>query len=161
MSPRIEVATWALTIVLLAVSARVAVLPIPVPENGTMPLPMRQPSARTGQSLRDAAQEVADADPFRLSRQASQVGFAARADVAPKPATVSPEVRRPTLVLRGIAGGPPWEALLDGLPSRDGTVLVRAGDKIGDVRIVGISKDTVIIRGMDTTWRLALGRTWR
>jgi hypothetical protein len=63
-------------------------------------------------------------------------------------------------VLRGIVGGPPWDAMIDGIPGRQGSVLVRRGDTLGGLTVSAINRDTVTIHGSDTTWRLFIKRSW-
>lgn len=97
-------------------------------------------------------------DPFRLERKPSGVAYSAAMEGAPPPA---PRAPRPALAVAGIVGGPPWEALLEGVPGREGTALVRRGDTVSGLRVRSISKDTVKITGMDTTWILTVRRTWQ
>jgi hypothetical protein len=40
-------------------------------------------------------------------------------------------------------------------------VLVRQGDAVGDLKIRVVGRDTVVIQGADTTWRLTLKRPWQ
>jgi hypothetical protein len=61
-------------------------------------------------------------------------------------------------VLRGLVGGPPWNAILDGVPGHDGGFVVRAGDSVAGLKIRSVRRDGATIRGMDTTWILRLGR---
>ncbi|MBX6330548.1 MAG: hypothetical protein IRY91_01740, partial [Gemmatimonadaceae bacterium] len=79
--------------------------------------------------------------------------------VAPPPPPPAPP--KPALALAGLVGGPPWAALLDGVPGRDGTVLVHVGDTLGPLRVRSVSAAGVTISGMDTTWHLTLKRPWR
>src|SRR5690606_29800215 len=55
-------------------------------------------------------------------------------------AVPAPEPTVPTFYLRGTVGGPPWTALISGVPGRDGDAALHVGDSIGNVRIVGISR---------------------
>lgn len=89
-----------------------------------------------------------------------------RAPVEDAPAGPSPSflpsaqisASRPRLQLRGLVGGPPWDALIEGVPGRDGAVLVRTGESVGGLTVRAIRRDTVFIRGSDTTWTLTLSR---
>jgi hypothetical protein len=63
-------------------------------------------------------------------------------------------------VLRGIIGGPPWSAILEGIPGREGSVVLRRGDTIAALRVRAVRRDTVVVEGADTTWRLTVKRTW-
>jgi hypothetical protein len=44
--------------------------------------------------------------------------------------------------------------MLDGIPGRQGSVLVHRGDTLAGLTVSAITRDTVTIRGADTTWRL-------
>lgn len=99
-----------------------------------------------------------DNDPFRLSRRPSSVRYSSTPAAAPpSPVATAP---RPTLVLRGIVGGPPWSAIVEGIPGREGTTLLRPGDSAGTLVVRSVGRDTVVIKGADTTWRLTVKRTW-
>jgi hypothetical protein len=69
-----------------------------------------------------------------------------------------PVAPKPRLVLRGVLGGPPWEAVLEGIPGREGSVVVRTGEVIGGLTIRAIRNNAVFVQGMDTTWTLTMGR---
>jgi hypothetical protein len=71
-----------------------------------------------------------------------------------------PKAPRPTLVLRGIIGGPPWSAILEGIPGRQGSVVLRRGDTVAALVVRAVRRDTVVIEGADTTWRLTVKRSW-
>jgi len=105
-----------------------------------------EPRVLDADSIAQAVAYVVANDPFRLSRHPATVAYS--------PAPVRPP--RPNLVLRGIVGGPPWGAILEGIPGRDGNVLVRRGDSLGTLVVRAVGRDTVIIKGVDTTWRLTV-----
>lgn len=111
-------------------------------------------------ALRTASELIVGSDPFRLDRRPSPIAFQPELTGAPQIAapTLSP---RPPLSVSGFIGGPPWEALVEGVPGKEGSTLVRAGDKLGDLRVRAIKRDTVIIQGPDTTWKLTLRRPWQ
>jgi hypothetical protein len=107
--------------------------------------------------LHEAVRTASDGNLFRPERRAADTATAgpsdgSQADGAPPP---SP---KPQLVLRGLLGGPPWDAILEGVPGREGEVVVRPGDVVGGLTIRAIRRDTVIVTGADTTWRLTIGR---
>jgi hypothetical protein len=111
-------------------------------------------------SLHAAASSVAEHDPFRVDHQPSSVAYRAELEgVAPPPPVPKPP--KPRLMLAGIIGGPPWEALLVSVPGRDGSALVRRGDTLGGLRVRSIGRDTVIVQGVDTTWRLIVRQPWQ
>ncbi|HEX2780176.1 MAG TPA: hypothetical protein VHM30_11800 [Gemmatimonadaceae bacterium] len=97
-------------------------------------------------------------DPFRASRKPSPIAFGVAGDGAalqPMP----PRPPRPTLAVTGIIG-PPWEAVLEGVPGREGAVVVRAGDALGELKVVRVQRDTVVVQAADTSWRLTVRRAW-
>jgi hypothetical protein len=71
-----------------------------------------------------------------------------------------PQPPRVPLVLAGVIG-PPWQALIEGIPGHSGAVVVRAGDRVEDLRVLSITRDRAVIQGADTTWRLTLKQTWQ
>lgn len=113
-----------------------------------------EPRHLDADSIAQAVAYVVANDPFRLSRHPATVAYSPALEGLAPPAPVRPP--RPNLVLRGIVGGPPWSAILDGLPGRDGNVMVRRGDSLGTLVVRAVGRDTVIIKGADTTWRLTV-----
>ena len=96
-------------------------------------------------------------DPFRAARHPSPVEYRPELEGAPPP---PPRPPRPALAVSGIIGGPPWSAVLEGVPGREGGAVVRGGDTLGGLKVRAVWRDTVIITGMDTTWRLIVRRGW-
>ena len=103
-----------------------------------------------------SAQFIAAHDPFRLERKPSAVSYGSDPESTPLP----PTPPKPQLVLVGVLGGPPWQALIDGLPGRAGTAVVRQGDQIGELTIERIRSHSVRVSGLDTTWTLTVRRVW-
>lgn len=124
------------------------------------PEPLRLAEARLG----EAARSIARSDPFRLERRPSAVAFSAAPDAVngmmmmPPPPPPAPP--KPQLAVSGIVG-PPWTALLEGVPGRDGPVLVRTGDQVDMLRIRQVGPREVVVAGMDTVWRLTIKRTFQ
>jgi hypothetical protein len=116
------------------------------------------PRAESPKALAAAAELLVARDPFRLERRPAVVAYDPAAENAPPP---SPRPPRPALVVTGIIGGPPWEAVLEGIPGRQGSVLVRRGDTLAGLRVRAVGKDSVRIVGMDTTWTLIVRRAWQ
>lgn len=110
-------------------------------------------------SLYDAGTRVIDNNPFRLNRlpPVVRVGDAVVASPATPPAPATPA--RPTLTLRAVAGGPPWSAIIEGMPDTPGPVVVREGDRVGALAIMRIWRDTVRVVARDTSWSLTLKRS--
>ena len=123
---------------------------------------LRPPPARPPAPMLAAAAEAAQrGNPFRLDRSPAPVRYAAAPvpglPMQPPPPPAPPG---PVLVLAGVVG-PPWQALIEGIPGRSGAVVVRAGDRVEDLRVLSVTRDRAVIQGTDTTWRLTLKRTWQ
>lgn len=63
-----------------------------------------------------------------------------------------PTVLMPQLIVRAIVGGPPWQAVLSGVPSAGGDHVARPGDRIGELHVVAVSSKGVTVRWADSTW---------
>jgi hypothetical protein len=105
---------------------------------------------------------IRDHDPFRLTREPSTVAYIPSLDGAPPPPPLPP---KPTLVLSGIIG-PPWVAVLDGVPAHEGSLLAKVGDTVSHapfalVTVRAIRHDTVVVHSADTTWTLTVRHVWR
>jgi hypothetical protein len=114
----------------------------------------------TPRVLDSAAKAIARSDPFRLERRPSSVAYGSEQEgvpVAPAP----PKPPKPSLALAGIVGGPPWAALIDGVPGRSGSVVVHAGDTLAGLRVRSLGPNGITITGLDTTWKLTLKRPWQ
>jgi hypothetical protein len=153
---RIEIACWCAVAALSAIAllgarpVRRSVAATTVPRIGASD---RAPSVDT-----DAAVSALIAtDPFRSARHASPVAYSPEIEGAPPP---PPRPPRPGLAVSGIIGGPPWSAVLEGVPGRESGAVVRAGDTLGGLCVRAVRRDTVVITGMDTTWRLIVRRAW-
>jgi hypothetical protein len=96
--------------------------------------------------------EVIGRDPFRLSNRPSRV----RLGDAPEPERPIVPRYRPPLVLRGIMGGPPWTALVSGIPGERGTALLAIGDRRDSLWVRSIDATSVVLVGPDTSWVLTL-----
>lgn len=160
MTSRNELTLWCIAAMLATTGA--AIVRRPLASDDKPALVQRQPRGRDGSDGMDYnATSIVRANPFRLDRGPAPVAFSLTPQLAPSPVPTAPVMKAPTLVLRGIAGGPPWQALVDGIPGREGATVVKAGDRIGELRVTSINRDTVIMSGMDTTWKLTMVRAWR
>lgn len=160
-----ELSAWALAILLVAGTA------IRMAGTGQASVPRPNTAETTGvpashgfdarslsRSLPDAAATIAESAPFRLDRRPASVPYGHEPVERDLQQPTPPP--SPTLFLSGIIGGPPWEAIVEGLPGGEGGVLVYAGQTLGDLRVVSIQPDTVVVAGPDTTWVLTLRRPW-
>lgn len=125
--------------------------------SATLPSPMRENDAGR---IAAAVARVERRNPFRLNRAPAVRSDPAGPPVQPVPAPVF-AAPRPPLALAGIVGGPPWEALVEGLPGREGAVLVRAGDRIEDFHVVSVGPDGLVVQHPDTSWSLTLKQRWQ
>ena len=156
---------WSVAIVLAALAGVRARAVASALSKATPNAPV-QASPRTHSSLVDppaaalaaASEAIVARDPFRLDRKPSDVAYSPGMESAPPS---PPKPPRPALAVVGIVGGPPWEALVEGIPGRQGSVLVRRGDTLSGLRVRSITKDIVRISGMDTTWTLPVRRAWQ
>lgn len=64
----------------------------------------------------------------------------------------------PVLALSGVLDGPAPAAILEGIPGREGSVILGVGDTAGGLRLRLIKEGRVTVTGMDTTWVLTLRR---
>lgn len=128
--------------------------PVPVP-----PAAPRQPAGMTNAMLERAREDVIRRNPFRINRSpgAVRIGDNATGAVAPaRQFSVVPA--RPALVIRAIVGGPPWSAVVDGLPNGTPVTVVREGDAFADLRIGTITRDTVVAIVRDSAWKYGVYR---
>lgn len=110
-------------------------------------------------SLGEAAANTAANDPFRLVNRPSGVRYDAKTEggVGAPAAFVPPPVR-PAFVLKAIVGGPPWQAVVDGIPGQQPGTIVRSGTTFDKLIVRSVGRDTVVIQAPDTTWKLTLSR---
>lgn len=105
-------------------------------------------------SLASAADTVIDNDPFRLDRAPADIGFGQDAVTAPQSPPL--QFRQPPPRLTAVLGGPPWRAVLEGVPGREGSVVVSPGDRVGPFAVLTISRTLLKLKEADTTWHLHL-----
>lgn len=102
-------------------------------------------------SLDDDAATIVANDPFRLSNKPASVRFlSAASGVVPMAPT------RPQFTLRAVIGGPPWSAIVEGIPGQTGGTVVTAGLAFEKIRFRSITRDTVFVQAPDTTWKLTM-----
>ncbi|HET7584031.1 MAG TPA: hypothetical protein VFK13_03940 [Gemmatimonadaceae bacterium] len=159
---RIEAVSWVVTSV-LAVVAIIGwrnAAPTPPPTAAAVWRAMPEPAPVSADTLAARAGRVVAGDPFRLERHPAAVPFSVTVDPGAAP-TAPPKPPKPPLALAGLVGGPPWEAVLEGVPGYEQSVVVRAGSVLGELRVTRVSRNGVVIVGMDTTWTLTLRTTWK
>jgi hypothetical protein len=112
-------------------------------------------------SLEDSVGEAADVtienDPFRLTNSPPSVRFDVTSDgVTPTGVSVRPP--RPVLVLKAIVGGPPWQAVIDGIPGQPPGTVAEQGQRFDKFLVRAVTRDSVIVQGPDTSWVLSFRR---
>lgn len=105
-------------------------------------------------SLDNAATYIVAHDPFRLERKPALVAYS----VTQPGAALPPVVQQPAIqiALHGTIGGPPWRAIISGVPGHDGTIVVAPGDTLGGVTIKNVTRDGVTVRVRDSSWTVNL-----
>lgn len=106
--------------------------------------------------LADAEDYTVSNDPFRLSNSPPSVRYDPAADgIAPGYAAPAIPPPRPVLVLKAIVGGPPWQAVIDGIPGQPAGTVARAGARFDRIVVRAVTRDSVIVQGADTSWVLS------
>jgi hypothetical protein len=153
-------AAWGLAGLMLTASAAAWSTAVPThPSESSLPkgrwrASTAAPTFIDSVELAAAADSVRDRDPFRWERQPASVRFNPWEPAAPRIAAVPTAPSKPVLSLVGIVGGPPWTALLEGVPERAAGVLLRLGEQTGGIRLEEVRGDTARFSGFDTTWVL-------
>ena len=101
----------------------------------------------------DYARFVIENDLFRLANAPADVRYTLATEGMP--GVQQPSGVRPQLVVKAVIGGPPWQAMLEGVPG-SGPVVVRTGQVLGALTVRSVGRDTVVVQGPDTTWKLTL-----
>jgi hypothetical protein len=124
------------------------------PDRVTVPTVRWSAGLLSDDSLSGAEDAIVGNDPFRLSNSPPAVRYDPAADAAPAGALITPQLR-PSLVLKAIVGGPPWQAVIDGIPGHPSGTLARAGSKFDRLTVRVVTRDSVVVQGMDTSWVLS------
>lgn len=161
MNWRVELLLWASTVIFTAVSVVQWQEEFVAHQASQTPAHVApgDVSYWSADSLSQLAQGVYGANPFRLERRPSAVRFDPAAGSFPVTIT-PPRPAPPVLRLSGILGGPPWQAVIEGIPGKGGSTLAVSDETFGDLRIVRVTRDSVIIAGPDTTWKLSVRKSW-
>ena len=125
-------------------------------------IPRARPIARppSDSALEDAEDLTVTNDPFRLSNSPPDVRYdpVNEAAQAARGGGFTPPPIRPTFVLKAIVGGPPWHAVVDGIPGQPQGTVIRQGSQFDKLLVRSVTRDSVIIQGPDTSWVLRFGR---
>lgn len=155
---RVEISLWSAVAVFGAITMVTARAPrAELHGEVTAAKPRATSTASMMRDIEDAAVSLPETDPFRAARRPSPIAYAPDRVGGPPP---PPRAPRPGLSVSGIIGGPPWSAVLEGIPGQQRSTVLHPGDTLGGLRIRAVRRDTVVITGLDTTWRLSVRRTW-
>jgi hypothetical protein len=111
------------------------------------------PAEFDGELLANAAEQASDRNIFRDDRGRTDIASHAEPNQVARPMASIP-----ALTLRGIIGGPPWDAIIDGLPGRPAGTVVRDGESVGGFSFQITARESVRIKGADTSWTLTFRR---
>jgi len=110
-------------------------------------------------ALAAAAARIRARNPFRLDRRPTELLYNPWEPSVPAVAPPPPRAI-PPLVLAGLIG-PPWNALVEGVPGRETGVFFALGEERHGITFVGLRGDSVLLAGFDTTWTLTARRGWQ
>ena len=117
------------------------------------PTPVERPSAAV---ITGVTESIVAADPFRLSHEPPN----ADASVATTSQS-APAVQRPKLQALGVVGpAGALMAIVSGLPGATGDAFIREGQTIGGVTADRVTRNSVVLHGLDTTWSLPVRAEW-
>lgn len=103
------------------------------------------------EALFEVADGMAERNPFRpLQAGAGETRLASTGSYLP------PLPPRPEPVLQGVVGGPPWQAIVAGIPGREGGVVVVPGDTVGGMKVRSVGRESAVLVAKDTTYSLTL-----
>lgn len=142
----------------VSIAAWTTAIPEPAAEERPIEAGSVPPKTFDSTVLVASAGRLRSRNPFRLDRKPADVRYNPWEPAVVTPP--SPPPARPPLALAGLLG-PPWNALVEGIPGREGGVLLQVGDTAGGVQFVALRGDTVVLAGFDTTWTLTARRAWR
>jgi hypothetical protein len=117
------------------------------------------PARPAPDALESAVEEITENNLFRPERASAEQHKSAQPEMPM--AMPQPPSSKPHLVLRGVLGGPPWDAIIEGIPGREGSAVLRTGQSLGGITVRAVRRDTAYARGFDTTWVLPLARSWQ
>jgi len=157
-----EKSLWAMTAAILVLTVRQIIRTRHAQGGATVTAVSRSRTVKApamtmfdGDSLDSAASHVMTHDPFRLERKPANVAFS----IAPPAIVGAPPPGPPVrIALQGMIGGPPWRAIVSGIPGHDGTIMVSSGDTLGGVTIRRIDRSGITVRVKDSTWTVTLAK---
>lgn len=142
-----------------AVAAWWAALPSGSAQRRSIPSALGRSRPADTAGLAASAGLVWAANPFRTDRKPTKNRFTPWEPalvIAPPPGP--PPAARPILTLIGLIGGPPWSAVVEGVPNQPGGVVLSQTDSGGLIKLIRVRGDTAFLSGLDTAWALTYRR---
>lgn len=103
------------------------------------------------EALFEVADRIAERNPFRpLQTEGEGMRLASTGSYMP------PLPPRAEPILQGVVGGPPWQAIIAGLPGREGGVVVVPGDTVGGMKVRSVGRESAVLVAKDTIYSLTL-----
>lgn len=96
-----------------------------------------------------------------LFGSSSDHSIESRAEEANGESSAPPPSPVRAIQLSGIVGGPPWSAVLEDVPDREGAVIVNSGDRVAGLFVTAVTRDSAMLRGPDSSFVLRLRRAWQ
>lgn len=160
-----KISLWALYAAAVTTGAALTVhgwnAAVAIPRAASMAVPaLRAWSDSAAIWFRDSDDVVVSSDPFRIARVPATVAYNPVVDGGGAIVAIGP-VRlpvRPTLTLKAIVGGPPWQAIVDGIPGQTNGTVVRTGSTFDRLAVRVVTRDSVVVEGLDTSWTLGFHR---
>jgi hypothetical protein len=156
-----ELMLWTLAAATLAGTALhwLAAGSAPGPDDPPLRPPAPLVAPRESGSVASVADGIVATNPFRLDRRPADPPFAGDDAMTTEWSTEEVEPDFLALAVAAIIG-PPWEAVLEGVPGREHGVVVRPGDVLGDLVVRSVGPNTVWIESDRDSWHLELKRPW-
>lgn len=114
-------------------------------------------SAPSRDSLSRLTDRAAKRSPFRIVAALEEEPAVPIVEVPEEP--LQPVITMPEIRVKAIVGGPPWSAVLAGIPGTVGEAVVHPGDRIAELTVVTLTADTAVLRWNDSTWTIRLERS--
>ena len=102
------------------------------------------------------ARLAVNGDVFRLKRTPAGTSY----DPLRGAVSEAPAAPKPQLVLSGIVWGAEPAAILEGLPGTEGPRVLRRGEAVAGLRVREITREHVMVVGLDTIWTLKVKTSW-
>jgi hypothetical protein len=128
-----------------------------VPAHLSAPRPPHVPNRK---QLAQRADQLRSRNPFRLDRTPTARRFGLLEPSPGAPVVQAPAPVVPVLTLAGILGGPPWSAIIEGIPGHETGITLRVGEAANGVRLEWVRRDTAKITAADKAWIVTFKKPW-